>query len=211
MLEWLFSAGESNLWLVLGIMIVGLGTELIPAEVGLPLLGLYVSNGTVSWTVAVLVGFLGSLMGATVFYLLGRYAGRPILIRYGKWLLIKEKEIEQGERIVAKYGTWSALFGRFFPVVRSVVSIPCGLFGLSFKRYLLASSIGLFPVSFFYIWVGERFGVERAESMLKGLEQELWWILGGIVVILGGYVLYRRAKAKRKEQKQDTQTKQQDT
>lgn len=211
MLEWLFSAGESNLWLFLGIMIVGLGTELIPAEVGLPLLGLYVSNGTISWTAAVLVGFLGSLMGATVFYLLGRYAGRPILIRYGKWLLIKEKEIEQGERIVAKYGTWSALFGRFFPVVRSVVSIPCGLFGLSFKRYLLASSIGLFPVSFFYIWVGERFGVERAESMLKGLEQELWWILGGIVVILGGYVLYRRAKAKRKEQKQDAQTKQQDS
>ncbi len=151
MLEWLFSAGESNLWLFLGIMIIGLGTELIPAEVGLPLLGLYVSNGTISWTIAVLVGFLGSLMGATVFYLLGRYAGRPILVRYGKWLLIKEKEIEQGERIVGKYGTWSALFGRFFPVVRSVVSIPCGLFGLSFKRYLLASSIGLFPVSFFYI------------------------------------------------------------
>ncbi|MFB3226963.1 MULTISPECIES: DedA family protein [unclassified Exiguobacterium] len=209
MLEWLFSAGESNLWLFLGIMIIGLGTELIPAEVGLPLLGLYVSNGTVSWTIAVLVGFLGSLMGATVFYLLGRYAGRPILIRYGKWLLIKEKEIEQGERIVGKYGTWSALFGRFFPVVRSVVSIPCGLFGLSFKRYLLASSIGLFPVSFFYIWVGERFGVKRAESMLKGLEQELWWILGGIVVILGGYILYRRSKAKQHGQTQDVKTKQQ--
>ncbi|EZP58620.1 DedA family protein [Exiguobacterium sp. RIT341] len=209
MLEWLFSAGESNLWLFLGIMIIGLGTELIPAEVGLPLLGLYVSNGTVSWTIAVLVGFLGSLMGATVFYLLGRYAGRPILIRYGKWLLIKEKEIEQGERIVGRYGTWSALFGRFFPVVRSVVSIPCGLFGLSFKRYLLASSIGLFPVSFFYIWVGERFGVKRAESMLKGLEQELWWILGGIVVILGGYILYRRSKAKQHGQTQDVKTKQQ--
>ncbi|HBF58409.1 DedA family protein [Exiguobacterium sp.] len=209
MLEWLFLAGESNLWLFLGIMIIGLGTELIPAEVGLPLLGLYVSNGTVSWTIAVLVGFLGSLMGATVFYLLGRYAGRPILVRYGKWLLIKEKEIEQGERIVGKYGTWSALFGRFFPVVRSVVSIPCGLFGLSFKRYLLASSIGLFPVSFFYIWVGERFGVKRAESMLKGLEQELWWILGGIVVILGGYILYRRSKAKQHGQTQDVKTKQQ--
>ncbi|WP_214856463.1 DedA family protein [Exiguobacterium sp. s130] len=209
MLEWLFLAGESNLWLFLGIMIIGLGTELIPAEVGLPLLGLYVSNGTVSWTIAVLVGFLGSLMGATVFYLLGRYAGRPILVRYGKWLLIKEKEIEQGERIVGKYGTWSALFGRFFPVVRSVVSIPCGLFGLSFKRYLLASSIGLFPVSFFYIWVGERFGVKRAESMLKGLEQELWWILGGIVVILGGYILYRRSKAKQHGQMQDVKTKQQ--
>jgi len=209
MLEWLFSAGESNLWLFLGIMIIGLGTELIPAEVGLPLLGLYVSNGTVNWTIAVLVGFLGSLMGATVFYLLGRYAGRPILVRYGKWLLIKEKEIEQGERIVGKYGTWSALFGRFFPVVRSVVSIPCGLFGLSFKRYLLASSIGLFPVSFFYIWVGERFGVKRAESMLKGLEQELWWILGGIVVILGGYILYRRSKAKQHGQTQDVKTKQQ--
>ncbi len=209
MLEWLFSAGESNLWLFLGIMIIGLGTELIPAEVGLPLLGLYVSHGTVSWTLAVLVGFLGSLMGATVFYLLGRYAGRPILVRYGKWLLIKEKEIEQGERIVGKYGTWSALFGRFFPVVRSVVSIPCGLFGLSFKRYLLASSIGLFPVSFFYIWVGERFGVKRAESMLKGLEQELWWILGGIVVILGGYILYRRSKAKQHGQTQDVKTKQQ--
>jgi len=209
MLEWLFLAGESNLWLFLGIMIIGLGTELIPAEVGLPLVGLYVSNGTVSWTIAVLVGFLGSLMGATVFYLLGRYAGRPILVRYGKWLLIKEKEIEQGERIVGKYGTWSALFGRFFPVVRSVVSIPCGLFGLSFKRYLLASSIGLFPVSFFYIWVGERFGVKRAESMLKGLEQELWWILGGIVVILGGYILYRRSKAKQHGQTQDVKTKQQ--
>jgi membrane protein DedA with SNARE-associated domain len=209
MLEWLFSAGESNLWLFLGIMIIGLGTELIPAEVGSPLLGLYVSNGTVSWTIAVLVGFLGSLMGATVFYLLGRYAGRPILVRYGKWLLIKEKEIEQGERIVGKYGTWSALFGRFFPVVRSVVSIPCGLFGLSFKRYLLASSIGLFPVSFFYIWVGKRFGVKRAESMLKGLEQELWWILGGIVVILGGYILYRRSKAKQHGQTQDVKTKQQ--
>lgn len=89
MLEWLFSAGESNLWLFLGIMILGLGTELIPAEVGLPLLGLYVSNGTISWTAAVLIGFIGSLMGATLFYFLGRYAGRPILVRYGKWLMIK--------------------------------------------------------------------------------------------------------------------------
>jgi membrane protein DedA with SNARE-associated domain len=151
-------------------MIIGLGTELIPAKVGSPLLGLYVSNGTVSWTIAVLVGFLGSLMGATVFFLLGRYAGRPIL---------------------------------------SVVSIPCRLFGLSFKRYLLASSIGLFPVSFFYIWVGKRFGVKRAESMLKGPEQELWWILGGIVVILGGYILYRRSKAKQHGQTQDVKTKQQ--
>ncbi len=97
MLEWLFSAGESNLWLFLGIMIIGLGTELIPAEVGLPLLGLYVSNGTLGWTAAVLIGFVGSLMGATLFYFLGRYAGRPILVRYGKWLMIKEREIVQGE------------------------------------------------------------------------------------------------------------------
>lgn len=196
MLEWLFAAGESNLWLFLGIVLLGLGTEIIPAEVALPLLGLYVSNGTLNWGVALLIGFAGSLLGATVFYLLGRYAGRPLLVKYGRWLLIKEREIDQGERIVGKYGTWSALFGRFLPVIRTVVSVPCGLFELSFKRYMLASGAGLLPVAFFYIWLGERFGVERAEGMLKALEQEMWWIL---IILVGGaaaWIYYRRHSRK---------------
>ena len=91
------------------------GTELIPAEVGLPVLGLYVSNGTIGWTAAVLIGFIGSLMGATLFYFLGRYAGRPILVRYGKWLMIKEREIVQGERIVSKYGSMVCIVRPFLP------------------------------------------------------------------------------------------------
>jgi membrane protein DedA with SNARE-associated domain len=93
------------------------------------------------WAVIV-VGTLGSLVGAIIAYEVGRSAGRTIVDRWGKWLLLTHDDLEKSERWFEKYGTVSVLVSRVIPVVRSFISVPAGI--AEMKRWLfdLLTAIG---------------------------------------------------------------------
>lgn len=93
------------------------------------------------WAVIV-VGTFGSLVGAIIAYEVGRSAGRTIVDRWGKWLLLTHDDLEKSERWFEKYGTVSVLVSRVLPVVRSFISVPAGI--AEMKRWLfdLLTAIG---------------------------------------------------------------------
>jgi membrane protein DedA with SNARE-associated domain len=91
-------------------------------------------------------GALGSTLGAIVGYLLGRYAALPVILKFGKYILIKPHHIYKAEAFAKKYGTWSVLIGRVLPVVPfKVFSIAAGITNIPIVPFVLCTLIGVLP------------------------------------------------------------------
>ncbi len=92
----------------------------------------------------ILFGTLGSLLGAGITYELGRRAGRTIVDRWGKWILLTHKDLDHAEAWFAKYGTYSVFFGRMIPFIRAVISVPAGLAEMNRAKFWSLSAVGCF-------------------------------------------------------------------
>lgn len=97
--------------------------------------------------VSILVfGSLGATLGAMVGYALGRYAAMPVILKFGKFILIKPHHIEKAEAFAKKYGAWSVLIGRVLPIVPfKVFSIAAGITRLPFWHFVICTMVGVVP------------------------------------------------------------------
>ncbi len=93
------------------------------------------------WAV-ILIGTLGSLVGSIIAYEIGRTAGRTIVDRWGKWILLTHKDLDAAERWFAKYGSISVLVGRVLPVVRSAISVPAGIAEMRRGPFAILTLVG---------------------------------------------------------------------
>jgi membrane protein DedA with SNARE-associated domain len=119
----------------------------IPSEVAYGFAGALCTNALGGharfslWAV-ILVGALGSLVGSVIAYEVGRSAGRTIVERWGKWLLLTHKDLDSSERWFEKYGSVSVLVGRVIPVIRSFISLPAGIAEMKRVRFAVLTFIG---------------------------------------------------------------------
>ena len=114
----------------------------IPSEAILPLVGFLVNRGDLAVIAALLAATLGSLVGALVLYALGRWGGRPLVLRYRRALRVTEAELDRADGWFDRYGSWIVVFGRMVPLARSVVSIPAGMSEMPVWRFVLLTALG---------------------------------------------------------------------
>ncbi len=114
----------------------------IPSELILPFAGFLVGRGELGFLPALVASTAGSLFGALILYALGRWGGRKLILRYGRFLRVKEADLDRAEGWFDKYDEWVVLFGRMVPGVRSVVSIPAGMLRTPFLRFVLLTTAG---------------------------------------------------------------------
>ncbi len=114
----------------------------IPSEVVLPLAGFLVGRGDLSLWGALLAATFGSVAGAIILYGLGRWGGRRLVLRYGKWLRVDEEGLGRAEGWFRRYGDWLVLVARVIPVARSIVSIPAGTAKMPLPRFVVLTTIG---------------------------------------------------------------------
>jgi len=127
----------------------------------------------------VLLGSLGSTLGGMVGYLLGRYAAMPVILKYGKFVLIKPHHIERAEKFAKKYGVYSVLIGRVIPVVPfKVFSIAAGITKIPFPPFIICTLIGVIP----RIFLLAMFGLSLAKFTKPTL-----MVAGAIVLIFLAY------------------------
>lgn len=144
-----------------GIMLA-LTFEFVPAELVLPLAGYWVYEGDLVLYGAILAGSIGGVLGPLTLYALGRYGGRPMVIKYGKYFLVKEEHIDKSDRFFEKYGAGVAFLGRFIPGVRTAVSIPCGMAKMNVWKFIFFTYIAMLPVTTIYVYLGYRLGPQWA-------------------------------------------------
>ena len=114
----------------------------IPSELILPFAGFLVGRGELGYLPVLVASTAGSLFGALVLYALGRWGGRNLILRYGRFLRVKEADLDRAEGWFDRYDEWVVLFGRMVPGVRSVVSIPAGILGTPLVRFVLLTTAG---------------------------------------------------------------------
>jgi membrane protein DedA with SNARE-associated domain len=114
----------------------------IPSEVVLPLAGFLVGRGDLGFWPALLSSTFGSVTGALILYSLGRYGGRPLVLRYGRFLRVDEERLDRADGWFRRYGDWVVLFARVVPVARSIVSIPAGTTKMPLVRFTVLTALG---------------------------------------------------------------------
>jgi membrane protein DedA with SNARE-associated domain len=137
----------------------------VPSELVMIPAGYLARRGELDPALAALSGGLGSLLGASVNYLLGRYAGRAFLLRYGKWFLIDERKYHEAEKLFLRNAVWATFLGRFIPVIRHLISLPPGVFGMPVGAFGLATAIGATLWCAVLVGIGWWFGESAAQAM----------------------------------------------
>jgi membrane protein DedA with SNARE-associated domain len=132
----------------------------VPSEIVMPFAGYLVWEGSTDMTFwgIVIVGSLGCMIGSIAAYGAGYYAGRPLILRYGKFFLITEKHLVMAEKWFQKYGPAATFIARLLPVIRTIISLPAGVAKMDFKKLVLYSFLGSLPWNAALAYVGFALG-----------------------------------------------------
>ncbi|MDP3740944.1 MAG: DedA family protein [bacterium] len=164
----------------------------LPSEVIMPFSGFLVSEGRFTLQGIAIAGALGSVFGSWITYFIGQYGGRPLVRKYGRYVLITEHDLELVDKFFARFGNWATLIGRMLPVIRTYISIPAGIARVKFWPFTLTCFIGSYIWSFFLGWIGFKLG-ENWES-LRSYFHKVDWLIA--VLILAGLVWWIRRHIK---------------
>jgi membrane protein DedA with SNARE-associated domain len=137
----------------------------LPSEVIMPFAGYLVSQGKYSlWSVG-LAGAIGCVVGSVPAYYLGMYGGRPLIEKYGKYILMSRHDLDMADRWFQRHGEATVFFARLLPVIRTFIAFPAGVARMEMKRFIAYTFAGSLPwcLGLAYIgWVmGERWPVLR--------------------------------------------------
>ena len=114
----------------------------VPSELVMPPAGYLAQQGQMNVFIAILCGTLGSLVGAYANYFAARHLGRPLLLKYGKYVWISEQKFARVESFFLRHGEISTFIGRLLPVVRHLISLPAGLAGMNHLKFSLYTLLG---------------------------------------------------------------------
>ena len=186
-------------------VLLALCFEFIPAEIVLPLAGFWISQGEFNYYLMVLAGTVGGTIGPITLYALGRYGGRPLVLKYGKYFLVNEKQVNAADKFFAKYGAGVAFFARFMPVVRTAISVPCGMAKMSLAKFSIYTFAAMLPITALYVYLGIKLGEnwEEAGALFKQYLQPFIIVIAILALIYGIYkyrqkLLERRLRVKDK-------------
>lgn len=169
----------------------------LPSEVIMPFSGFLVSQSRFTLHGIALAGALGSVLGSWVTYFLGKYGGRPLVRKYGRYVLITEHDLNLADRFFSKFGFWATFLGRILPVVRTYISIPAGISRVKFWPFTLACFVGSYIWSFFLGYIGFKLG-ENWES-IRGYFHQIDWLVGILIVVGAAWWIRRHIKNRIKE------------
>jgi membrane protein DedA with SNARE-associated domain len=124
----------------------------------MPFAGYLVSIGQFSLIGAATAGALGCNVGSTVAYYVAAVGGRPVLDRWGKYVLISPAELERTDRFFARYGSATVFFGRLLPVVRTFIAFPAGLARMPMLKFQVYTFLGSWPWCFALAYIGYLLG-----------------------------------------------------
>jgi membrane protein DedA with SNARE-associated domain len=155
----------------------------IPSEIILPLAGSLTLKGSFSLAGITLVGMIGSVAGAWVFYGIGYWFDekrvRFLIQTYGKWFILSTNDLDRALTWFQRYGGWVVFFGRMIPMVRSLISVPAGLAKMNLGKFTLFTALGTACWSYLLAFAGQTLGKNwgQVEEYLAHYEAVVWIVL----------------------------------
>lgn len=154
----------TNVIAAMGYWGIGIGMAIescnipLPSELILPFGGYLVSTGQLEFYSAVMAGTVGGTAGSALSYYIGLRGGRPFLIKYGLYFGFSMHHLEIADRWFHRYGEATVFFTRLMPVIRTFISLPAGISGMNFNRFLIYTFLGSLPWSLLLTYIGLKLG-----------------------------------------------------
>lgn len=167
----------------------------LPSEVVVPPAAYWARQGEMHFWGVVLVATLGSWAGAAISYAVARRLGRPLILRYGRYVFVPEKKWLLAEQWINRYSTAGIFFARLLPVVRHLVSLPAGAARMPFGRFSISTLAGSFVWCTVLAWFGARTLagepqlLEDPEALSRVLRDKLLWFVLAAALLFALYVL----------------------
>ena len=188
--SWLSAVGAPALFALLALGVVGLP---IPDETLLALAGVLIGQGRLQPVPAALAAIGGAMTGITVSYGLGRFAGLPLLLRYGARVHVDTVLITRTERWFERAGKWMLTCGYFIPGVRHVTAVVAGASKLHVRTFMVFAYLGAVLWVSCFLTIGYVFGDEWTK-LAADLHRHLLVVCVIAVVLAGGYAAIRRGR-----------------
>ena len=168
----------------------------LPSEIVMPLAGWMLIKEqqlpAIYTLVAGVYGAIGCTIGSLVAYIVGRNGGRPFLVKYGKYLLISQHDMDMADRWFEKKGSWIAFGSRLLPVVRTFISLPAGIARMNLLKFLIYAFAGSFIWCSGLAYAGYQLGEhwEQIRVVMRPFDPVIITLLMVLIVLY----LYRHLK-----------------
>lgn len=130
----------------------------LPSEVIMPFSGFLVFENQMNFWAVTLIGAFGNLIGSLLAYWIGYYGGRPLIEKYGRYILISKHDLDLADRWFKNYGAATTFFGRVLPVVRTYISFPAGIARMNIAKFSIYTFLGALPWCAALTYAGVKMG-----------------------------------------------------
>lgn len=167
----------------------------LPSEVIMPFGGYMVEAGHLNFWAVVFMGILGNLAGSLVAFFIGKYAGREVIRRYGRFMALSEKHVQWAEKWFERRGSMTVFVARLLPAIRTVISLPAGIASMPLFLFVIYTLSGSFLWSLVLTIVGLQLGREWAniQHFTHPLTYSVLFVI--VVIVLFSVIKTRKQQA----------------
>ena len=171
----------------------------LPSEIIMPFAGYLVYQGRFTLHGAALAGALGCVVGSIPAYYLGQYGGRPLIEKYGRYVLLSHHELDLADRVFKRWGHWVVFAGRLLPVIRTFIAFPAGVSRMPMGKFIGYTFVGSYPWCLALAWAGAKLGEKwHTDPRLKALYQRFELVIVvGLAVAVVAFVWMKVREARR--------------
>jgi len=166
----------------------------IPSEIIMPFSGFLVTTGQFNFWAIVIVGSLGNLAGSFLAYWIGYTGGRSLVEKYGRYILLSQRDLESSDRFFRKYGQSTVFFSRLLPVIRTFISLPAGIAKMDSKKFLLYTLAGCIPFTALLTYAG--LVLKENWDALSPYFHKFDLIIGLLIILVVIWFIFRHLKRK---------------
>jgi membrane protein DedA with SNARE-associated domain len=130
----------------------------LPSEIIMPFAGYLVHTRLLSLVGVATAGAIGCNLGSAVAYWIGAWGGRPLIAKYGRFVLLDHRDLDRAEHFFARFGGITVFVGRLLPVIRTFIALPAGIARMSQVRFHIYTFLGSWPWCLALAYVGMRLG-----------------------------------------------------
>jgi membrane protein DedA with SNARE-associated domain len=172
----------------------------LPSEIIMPFSGYLVSTGQMNiWAVG-FAGAIGCVLGSLVAYWVGMRGGRPLIEKYGRYVLVSRHDLDMADRWFAKRGEIIVFVSRLLPAIRTFIAFPAGVARMNLKRFVIYTFAGSLPWCLGLAYVGQKLGEKwNKDDTLKTWFHRFDFLIGIAVVVLAAWWIWRHLAHLRKE------------
>jgi membrane protein DedA with SNARE-associated domain len=175
----------------------------LPSEIIMPFSGYLVSTGQMNLWLVALAGAVGCVIGSLVAYWVGMKGGRPLIEKYGRYLLVSKHDLDMADRWFEKRGEIIVFVSRMLPAIRTFIAFPAGVARMNLKRFIIYTFAGSFPWCLGLAYVGQKLGEKwNKDDTLKTWFHRFDFLIGIAAVLLAVWWIWRHVGHLRNEDAQ---------